>query len=363
MTSPTPTPAAISLQDVASRARVSRTTVSMALRDHPKINADTRARVQEAARALGYRPNPLVAAHMAHIRAPHPPPATQCLAFLSNRPLAAIRADHRTPAWKYHDGAARRAAALGFRLEPLNLGGPGMTKRRIVQALAERAIAGVIVAPLSEGGGIEARDLPWERLAAAVLEHTLIEPRLHTVCSDEFSTIGRLIQRMLDYGYQRIGIAMHGRMDEHANHFWLAGFRTYVALARPSPPIPHFITSRWTCGEFLRWFRRHRPDAIITVNDEAVRWLREAGVRVPGEVGCGTIYWKEDRPFLSGYYQNHELMGAGAVDLVVEQLNRNERGVPAESLTLLVQAAWREGATLPRRSQPDARSPFRVWTR
>jgi DNA-binding LacI/PurR family transcriptional regulator len=229
--------------------------------------------------------------------------------------------------------------------------------------LVARGIQGVLIAPLSEGAGLEGLDLEWRHFALATIEHTFIEPRLHKACSDEFSTIGRLIQRLLDYGYGRIGIAMHSRMDDHANHFWLAGYQAFQALSDESQRLPHFITPEWNRDNFLKWYRCHTPEAIITVNEDVLKWLRSDGIDVPGEAGCATIYWKEHRAGLSGFYQNHELMGAGAVDLVVGQLNRNERGLPESDKTMLVQAAWREGLTLRRRTPEGTRAELRVWTR
>lgn len=46
-----------SMQDVADAARVSRATVSRALRTDPRIPEPTRARVRAAAEKLGYRTN------------------------------------------------------------------------------------------------------------------------------------------------------------------------------------------------------------------------------------------------------------------------------------------------------------------
>jgi len=45
------------IKDVARLARVDVSTVSRAMRDHPRISDDTRRRVREAAEALDYRPN------------------------------------------------------------------------------------------------------------------------------------------------------------------------------------------------------------------------------------------------------------------------------------------------------------------
>ena len=351
------------MQEIAERAGVGRTTVSLSLRNHTKISEPTRLQIQKLAREMGYRPNPLVAAHMAHIRALHPKATNQCLAFLGNRSIAEIQTDAKTPVWKYFQGARDRAAELGFRLELFNLNAPEMTERRLSQILLARGIDGVIIGPLTEGGGLVDKEFDWRFVASVMIEHTFVEPRLHKVCSDEFSTIGRLIQRLFDCGYQRIGVAMHSRMDEHANHHWLAGYQTFQALTQRDLRIPHFITPEWNRKNFLRWFSRHRPEVIITVNDEVVRWLRAADVRVPEEVGCATVYWKADRGYLSGYYQNHEMIGAAAVEMVVAQLQRNERGLPEIDKTVLIQALWKEGTTLRRRKRDDTKANRRVGKR
>jgi LacI family transcriptional regulator len=65
---PEPQSQIVTLKDVAERARLSPATVSYALRQHPKIPAETSELVATAARELGYRPNPRVASLIAHIR-------------------------------------------------------------------------------------------------------------------------------------------------------------------------------------------------------------------------------------------------------------------------------------------------------
>lgn len=356
----TPTP--VTLNEIAKRGNVSRSTVSLALRDHPKISAPVRARLKQIARELGYKPNPLVAAHMAHLRAVHPHYTGQCIAFVCNRSLREVEADTKTPVRYYYRGAKERAAELGFEFEFFNLRDHGMTGRRLSQILTARGICGVIIPPLSEGRGVSDVTLDWDSFALATIEHTFLEPRLHKVCNDEFSTIGRTVQHLLDHGFSRIGIAMQSKMDDHANHFWLAGYQAFQALAEPEHRVPHFITSDWTREAFAKWFNQWKPEAIITINDDIVRWLRDLGQRVPEDVSCVTLYWKEDRPHLSGFYQNHELSAAGAVDLVAAQLNRNERGLPAAPKTMLTQAVWRDGLTLRSKTAP-ARADLRVWMR
>lgn len=355
----------VTLQQIADAARVCRSTVSLALRNSRKISAETRQRVQAVAQQLGYRPNPLISAHMAFLRTLDPKATGQCIAFVCSHSLAEIRADTRTPLHQYYLGARARANELGYELELLNLFDHGMSGRRLSKILIARGISGVIIAPLTEGRGLSDVTLEWEAFAFAMIEHTFIEPRLHKVCNDEFSTIGRMIQRLLDCGFARIGIAMPSRMDEHANHFWLAGYQTFQALTAPRHRVPHLITADWDREKFLAWYERWQPEAIITIGTDIVKWLRGAGVRVPEDVSCATLYWMKDRAALSGYYQNHELMAAASVDLVVAQLHRNERGLPASEKTTLIQAEWREGTTVRARKGAVAPEPeaLRVWKR
>jgi DNA-binding LacI/PurR family transcriptional regulator len=353
----------ITLGDIAKLAKVSRTTVSLALRNSPRISERVRTKVQGVARKLEYRQNPLVTAHMSYVRSLHPRYTGQCIALVGNQTPAQIEADTRRPLRKYLHATRDRARALGYELELFNLAEPGMTAQRLTKILVARGITGVIFLPLDDGVGLVGLPLDPGPFAMVMIEHVFIEPRLHKVCDDQFSTIGRMIQRLLDYGYSRIGMAMSNRADDHANHYWLAGYQAFQSLTEQVNCIPHFITSTWAKEPFLAWYRRWKPEVIITIDEDAVFWLREAGVRVPEDVGCATLYWKEDRAYLSGFYQNHEHIGAGALDLVTSQLYHNERGLPPEQKTLLVEAVWKDGSTLIRRTPAATRSPLRVWTR
>src|SRR4051794_13277267 len=99
----------VTFRQIAKASGLAVATVSYALRNHPKIPAGTTARVHALAEEMGYRPNPRVAALMAHIRRARPVPTGDRIAFIwLARPAAYLR---------MHHGARQRAEQLGYELE------------------------------------------------------------------------------------------------------------------------------------------------------------------------------------------------------------------------------------------------------
>jgi DNA-binding LacI/PurR family transcriptional regulator len=58
----------VSLRDVAEKAKVTRMTVSLALRGHPSLPEASRRRIQAIARELGHRRDPVVSDLMSKLR-------------------------------------------------------------------------------------------------------------------------------------------------------------------------------------------------------------------------------------------------------------------------------------------------------
>ena len=52
----------VTLSDIAKEAKVHVTTVSLALRDHPRIPAETKQRIKDLAKKMGYAPDPILSA-------------------------------------------------------------------------------------------------------------------------------------------------------------------------------------------------------------------------------------------------------------------------------------------------------------
>lgn len=333
---------------LAELAGVSKATVSLALRNHPKISKQTRERIQELARKHNYSVNPLLAAQMAYVkRGKLQKSSATVLGLIAPKTLIEARKDMQTPLQYYHAGISERAMQLGFKVDYIPLMSGDIKNKRLNGILAARGIKGIIFAPLTEDYPLAEFDFNWDDYATVAIEHTFDTPRIHSVCNDEMEAFRRLVIRLKKIGINRIGIAMMELEDLHVKHHWLAGYLSYNYLTSGAPTVDPFITRDWSKQTFLKWFNREKPDAIICIDDTVYNWLEEEGIRVPDDVSIASLYWLPSRSWMSGFYQNHEAMGAAAVDLLTGLLYRNEYGLPEEPKKVLIQSVWKQGHTLP----------------
>ena len=341
-------PEKATLQDVARQAGVHRTTVSLALRDHPRIPAETRERVKAVAARLGYQINPLVAALMQSRRLGRPVKHVT-LAYVTNYPTRY--------GWKplHHDrpdffpGAVTRARELGYNVEDFWLAEPGMTPARFCGILTARGIHGLIIGRLPPGQ--HSLQLDWSRFSCVALGMTLRSPVLHHVTENHFDTVWQAMQRCLERGYRRVGFVFSEANDSpRVGDRWLGAYLRQQ-LAWPAkdrlPVCPEIPANE---SNFSRWFARHRPDALIATHARPVLgWLKRLGANARRDVGLVDL---EDHPQLdcAGVRYDPAQIGALAVEMLVGLLHRNETGVPvANQHEVLLTGEWRDGRTLPDR--------------
>jgi DNA-binding LacI/PurR family transcriptional regulator len=127
---------------------------------------------------------------------------------------------------------------------------------------------------------------------------------------------------------------------------------TFLLLQHGMPEaqrVPVEIPEEWTERNFQAWFARHRPDAIIGVVHPVREWLARGGIESPRDIGLVSLDWDEESgDAFAAVDQNALATGAAAVDLVLGQMRRNERGIPAIPQTVLVDCRWRPGGSVRR---------------
>ncbi len=333
------------MADVARLAGVHGSTVSLALRNHPSIPEETRARVRRAAEEVGYQTHPLVSALMSFRRSAREVPRHTTLAFVtSSQPTDAWR-ESRTLCDQFA-GAQERAKMFGYHIEEFPLYAPGVTPARFNQMLRNRGIIGLIVAPLRNEN--DTLPIEWEHFAAVAVAFTLRRPNIPRVGSDHGQSIRLAIAECRRRGYRRIGLAVQRTIIDRVEQQWLAGFLVEHAEMPARSMLAPLLANPWSEGTFLKWFKAQRPDVILTGGDYAsvLSWLKRARVDVPGKVAVVSLDLHARDGSIAGIDQHSEDLGAAVVDYLIARLHRNERGAPAQAVRLHVMGEWRDGVTI-----------------
>ncbi|SDT95034.1 LacI family transcriptional regulator [Verrucomicrobium sp. GAS474] len=347
------------IRQLAALAGVSRTTVSLSLRNHPSIPALTRERIKKLAERQGYRTDPLVATLMNQLRTSRSRRTAEKLVYLTFWP--------QREGWRvspndvaFFEGASARASHLGYDLEHLWAREPRLTAERLGNILYTRGIRGLVLAPLLRPQGHFSLD--WSRFAAAAISYTIVRPQLHRTTHSHYNGMGMTLHRLKQLGYRRIGYANVAGQENRVSHAWLAAYYVHHHTLPAAERIPPFTAEEWNRKAFAEWVRRHRPDAVIGNQVEPLALLRDAALRLPAGIGyaCLDLPLTPGTEALAGIDQQPRSVAAAAVDLVVTQLQNNEFGLPAEAKTVQLDGAWRDGPTLPRLLPPPGQKNKRT---
>ena len=76
------------------------------------------------------------------------------------------------------------------------------------------------------------------------------------------------------------------------------------------------------------------------------------GWLVPSDIGFVALACPQQGALASGIFQNGRMIGALALDMLISLLERNERGLPEQATTLMLEGQWNEGRTLRPASSP-----------
>lgn len=331
------------VRQLATIAGVSRTTVSMALRNHPRISTETRQRILALAEEKGYTPDPLVSTLMNQLRTARHGRSVERLAYLTwwQEPESWMK---NTNDLNFYEGALDRAAQFGYEIEHIWAKEPRMTAARLSKILYTRALRGVIIAPLTRPRGHISLD--WRHFACAAISYTVVRPELHRVSHGHYNGAILAMRRLKQHGYKRVGLANLASHIERVNHGWLAGYMIYEQGLPVKQRIPPLLQKEWNTKQFAAWLEKYKPDAVVSNTREPLQFMRHLGYRVPEDIGYASLdKLTPDDPW-AGVDQQARMVGATAVDIVTAQVQRNEFGLPSCAKAMLIDGIWRDGPTI-----------------
>jgi len=348
----------VTLADVARKAGVHPTSVSMALRNHPDLPVATRERLQAMAKAMGYVPDPNLSALVAY--------RTRNSTSGNSRPLAYITNWGTREGWKetpahsqFFIGATEKARELGYHLDHFWLGEPGYTAQRLSQILYARGINGLIFASqLHDSEKVLGFD--WAKFCSVKIDYSPRNPPIHNISNDQRSIMQTAMQKVRAAGYTRPALITTRRFDELVRQGWSAGFLVEQQWLPSADRIPIFHTTepdlntaegqQFLHGEFGAWYQRYRPDVILSYHPFALPLVEGLNLSIPGDVAYVELFLQDTSGKFAGVRENCIRVGEVAVEFLAGQLQQNRVGIPAFPMATLVEGTWFDGASLPPRT-------------
>jgi LacI family transcriptional regulator len=333
----------VTMRDIAKRAEVHVTTVSLALRNHPNLSLATRQRIQKLAQSMEYRPDPMLSALWAYRKLAKPVRHPLTLGYVTATPKGKgmkIYEAHQ----KIHQGAKEHAEKLGYEFQEYWLHEPGMTTKRWNKILTTRNLSGLIF--VHSGIARSHIRLDWDRFCAVRIDPPLVWPRLHSIGNNQYRCMQIAVREARRHGYRKIGLAMNQWLNEHVDLLWSAGFLAEQHRHLFGKQIPMLISREWNQKIFTKWFLRHRPDVIVSQHIEILGWLKELGLKVPQDIGFIDLDCMDLTGARAGIHQHHDRVGAVAVEVLARMSQQNERGIPTVPQTILIDGSWVEGSTI-----------------
>ena len=356
-----PNPRRVTLSDIAKQAKVHVTTVSLALRNHPRLPETTRTRIQKIAKELGYQPDPVLQALVAYrgkVMTRRNPPT---LAYLTNWSTR-LGWERVTAHPEFFAGAKAKAQELGFTLEHFWMGEPGLTHTRMSKILQTRGITGLIIASHRREADV-ALHFDWSAFSAIKIDYFPHEPDLHNVTNDQCNIVRLAMRHATKLGYKRIGFVMDRGWDYSVDRLWTAGFLAEQSLYDPEDQVPLLMfpdyhpVEEWMSetrdhvevapDAFSAWYKKHRPDVIISKRSFLDAAFENLKLKVPQDVAFVDVFLENFDGTTAGVRQNHQTVGQLAIEILAGQLHYNKYGVPEIPTTTYVEGTWFDGATCP----------------
>jgi LacI family transcriptional regulator len=333
------------INDVARLANVSKKTVSRVINESPFVREETRAKIAEVIKTLGFTPDP----------------QARGLAFRRSFLMGLIYDNPNAPyVINIQEGALGGLRRMGYELvvHPCDRTSPDFLGD-IKQLVGRQKLDGVILLPpVSENTALAALlkslECPYVRVLSAALDD--LE---NVVLSMDRESAAEVAEHLAKLGHTRIAMIV-GPANYRSAHERLAGFSNALA-DRGLTLSPQYIAegqytfeSGAACAELLL-SRSPRPTAIFAGNDETAAGVYRTaylrGLKIPDDL---TVIGFDDSPLasrlcpsLTTMRQPIRDMGRLAAEKLMAKVARVE-GPPASASTVFPHLVVRESSGRPR---------------
>lgn len=314
----------MTLRDVADLARVHPSTASRALnpQEGSTVNAATAARVAQAARKLGYQPNPLA----------------RGLRLNRTFTIGMLIPDLTNPLFPpIARGIEDRLARDGYTLILANTSYDPAKERSIVELIGKRRVDGLLLATAERSYPL-LDELVAAGTPAVLVNRVTDDSPVSSVTGDDHAGVGLAVRHLASLGHRRIAF-IGGPRTFSTGLFRYQAFVSWMESEglEIDPPLIEMATyfrrepGFEACAKVLA--RTRDFTAIVAGNDLVALGcyaaLGEHGLAVPGDVSVvgynDTEFSGDFAPPLTTIRVPHYEIGVKAAELILEAIGRRER--------------------------------------
>lgn len=327
-----PAKARVGLREVAAAAEVCVMTVSLALRDNPRISAATRDRVKRIADKLGYHPDPELSRLMNHLRGSRTARGRIGVAVIDFYPTVNFPENPYNQAVRR--GAARRAEELGFGFTSFHSVDYRGHLPNLLKVVRARGIEGAMLMPAVTPTALDLT-ASWEGLSVVTTSNSIFSPRFHCTVPHQFGNMMRFIETVRRHGHRRICAVFDELFDERTTHNFTAALhwnrQGHLILV-----VPQKLSTEAKRSLVADWFSRHEPDVVFAQCDAAVPAAARLRATRPDlkfeVVGLGA-HNSAGHTYID---ERADLIGTAAIDLLAGMMYYHETGIPEHPRTTLI---------------------------
>lgn len=319
----------VRLKDIADRTGFSVNTVSLALRDSPRIPEETRLLIREAAEALNYLPN-----HIA-----------KSLVSRETRTIGLVLTSITNPILtRVAQAIELRLAERGYLTLFATSNGDHHEEKKVIEMFRSRQVDGMLIYPRSHR---ELDHIRRVRLAGYPLVLLVgdADAGVDVVGMDTRQGGYKAVRHLIEQGHRRIGLIDGGqqrgnleKLDGYIRALAEAGIAEDAALQ--AAPGAHSVMAGFEAMAELM-ARDNGMTAVLAATDSmalgALRWTQQNGLRVPQDmaiVGFDNIEFAEHAatPISSVDYAVDRVTEL-AVDRLIDLIRAD--GLPESEVTLI----------------------------
>ncbi len=309
--------------DIAEKCGISRIAVSKALHDHPDISLEMKAKVRKVAEELGYVPNF----------------TARNLQAKKTFTIGVVIPDISNSFFSYAiHGIMDTARALNYHIVLTASRESAELEKENIMTLLSMRVDGLLVAISKETQDTSIFETVKRNETALVFFDRVIEDLgFSTIGIDDYRAASKLLNYMLDTGYQKIATLTGSSIIQIGRERHKAYVDVLTAHGIP-------VRQDWViecgfsrrsgyigCQQLLQ--SKNLPEAIYVANDRVAQGayaaLKEAGLHIPNDIGIAGFGHSEFAelltPALSIINVAPDKLGSEAMQLLVEEINNPQQ--------------------------------------